>query len=137
MSASTVSITANPAARRRPVVVGEEKSNNMELLPKEAPINVGDLAINNVMGNDKHVASHSKDISHHSIRGEAVLERSSKDLAQVKKNNAIAHSTVSPRRTRLAQMVRRLALKSGDYSLSGHKWDYRNLRPELLKLNPF
>lgn len=148
MSASTVSITANHAGRRRPVVVGEKKSNNIEFLPNEAQLNGGDPAINNVIAKDKLVVSHSKDLSHHSIRGEAVLERSSKDLAHVKKN-AMAHSTVSPRRTRkmvskpekprwqtvvsvftknfvlllvligLVQMIRRLALKSPDYSMSG------------------
>ncbi|KDP20591.1 hypothetical protein JCGZ_04204 [Jatropha curcas] len=147
MSASTVSITANHAGRRRPVVAGEKKSTNIELLPNEAQINGGDNAIKNA--NDKLVASHSKDLSHHSIRGEAVLERSTKDTTQVKKN-AMVNSTISPRRSRkmvakpekpmwqtvvsvftknfflllvligLVQMIRRLAMKSGDYhSISG------------------
>ncbi|XP_038712212.1 SUN domain-containing protein 1-like isoform X2 [Tripterygium wilfordii] len=120
MSASTVSITA---ARRRPVVVGEKKSD-LELFPNEAQVNGVAAA-----------AGNSKDLSHHSIRGEPV--------AHVKKS--LPNSTVSPRRTRkvaitrpekplwlrvvsvftknfvlfliligLVQMVRKLALKSGD-----------------------
>lgn len=167
MSASTVSITANPAARRRPVVIGEKKTNNIDFLPTEAQINGGDLAMNNVIGNDKLAASHSKDVSHHSIRGEAVLERSSKDLAQVKKNNALAHSTVSPRRTRkvvgkpekprwqtvlriftknfvlllvlvgLVQMVRRLALKSGDSSLSGTQLGLSEFEARIAEVESF
>ncbi|KAF5725877.1 SUN domain-containing protein 3-like [Tripterygium wilfordii] len=129
MSASTVSITANTAARRRPVVVGEKKSN-LELFPNEALVNG--------FGGDDRVptaAANSKDLSHHSIRGEPV--------PQVKKS--LPNSTGSPRRTRkvavtrpekplwlrvvsvfaknfvlfliligLVQMVRKLAFKSGD-----------------------
>ncbi|CAK7325119.1 unnamed protein product [Dovyalis caffra] len=117
MSASTVSITANPAsARRRPVVVSDKKSpsNNIELLvPSEQHVNGG--------GGDANVtAAASRDLSHHSIRGDAVRERTSKDLVQVKKTS----STISPRRggewqgrrwrnRGLVQMVRKLAVKSG------------------------
>ncbi|KAJ9186994.1 hypothetical protein P3X46_002496 [Hevea brasiliensis] len=167
MSGSTVSITANPAARRRPLVVGETKTNNIDFLPNEAQINGGDLAINNVIGNDKLAASHSKDVSHHSIRGEAALERSSKDLAQVKRNNAMANSTVSPRRTRkvvakpekgrwqtvfsvftknfvlllvligLVQMVRRLALKPGDYSTSGTQLGLSEFEARIAEVESF
>ncbi|EEF38973.1 SUN domain-containing protein 1 [Ricinus communis] len=144
MSASTVSITANPAARRRPVVAGEKKSNNnnsIELLGSEAQFNGGGPA-NVIMGNEKLLSSQSKDLSHHSI-----LERKDVTTAQLKK------STISPhRRTRtkvvpekskprwltvasiftknfalllvligLVQMVRRLALNSsssGDVNYS-------------------
>ncbi|KAJ0102717.1 hypothetical protein Patl1_05776 [Pistacia atlantica] len=133
MSASGVSITANSAAaRRRPVMVNENKSNNIELVQAEPQVNGG---------NDRvAVAATSRDLSLHSIRGEAVVE---KDLMQVKKS-AMANSTVSPRRTRkaaakqekprwltvvsiftknfmlllvllgLVQLVRKLALKDGD-----------------------
>ncbi|CAN0908718.1 SUN domain-containing protein 1 [Linum grandiflorum] len=103
MSASTVSITANPAAaRRRPVLVGEKKSNTVELFPNEAQAkNGGDTG--NVTGNDKVAQAHSKDLSHNSIRGEAILERTSKDPVLLRKSNAV-NSTVSPRRGRkLAQ----------------------------------
>ncbi|KAF5749511.1 SUN domain-containing protein 3-like [Tripterygium wilfordii] len=91
MSASTVSITANTAARRRPVVVGEKKSN-LELFPNEAQVNGGG-------GHDRVAAvtaANSKDLSHHSIRGEPV--------AQVKKS--LPNSTVSPRRTRKVAIAR-------------------------------
>jgi SUN domain-containing protein 1/2 len=128
MSASTVSITANPAsARRRPVVVSDKKSpsNNIELVvPSEQQINGGGGG-----GKAKVTAAASRDLSHHSI-----LERTVKDL-QVKKTS----STISPRRARkvekprwmkvvsvftknfvlllvlagLVQMVRKLAVKSG------------------------
>ncbi|CAL1386848.1 unnamed protein product [Linum trigynum] len=96
MSASTVSITANPAAaRRRPVLAGEKKSNTIELLPNEAQQANGD-------GNDKvkvAAPAHSKDLSHNSIRGEPILERTSKDPVLLKKGAAV-NSTVSPRRGR-------------------------------------
>uniref|UniRef100_A0A2P2ISA5 SUN domain-containing protein n=1 Tax=Rhizophora mucronata TaxID=61149 RepID=A0A2P2ISA5_RHIMU len=151
MSASTVSITANTAARRRHVVAGEKKSNNVELVATVDQANGagGNLAVASGGGVDKITASQSKDLSHHSIRGEAVLDsRTSKDLVQVKKT-ALPNSTASPRRTRrtvpkpekprwltvvsiftknfalllvligLAQMVRRLVLKSGDSPVAG------------------
>ncbi|KAK9265798.1 hypothetical protein L1049_003404 [Liquidambar formosana] len=136
MSASTVSITANPAARRRPVVVSEKKPG-IEFVGGDG---VGIAQVNGVgVGDDKMTGS-GKDLSN-SIRGESVLERS-KDLVQAKKN--LANSTVSPRRNRkvltrpekprwltvlsvfgknfllllvlmgLVQLIRRLALKSGD-----------------------
>lgn len=134
MSASTVSITANPATRRRPVVATEKKSN-IELVAAEPQSKAAD---------DKSMAANGRDLSHHSIRGDAIFERSSRDAVQVKKTAAT--STVSPpsnRRGRkpvaapkprwltvlsvftknfvllvvlvgLAQMVRRLALGSGE-----------------------
>ncbi|CAN1747891.1 SUN domain-containing protein 1 [Linum perenne] len=101
MSASTVSITANTAtARRRPVLVGEKKSNAVELFPNEAQANNGGGGgAGNVTGNDKVAPAHSKDLSHNSIRGEAILERTSKDTVVLRKSNAV-NSTVSPRRGR-------------------------------------
>lgn len=143
MSASTVSITAaNPAARRRPVVATEKKTTNIELLAND--VGVSQVNANPGAGGDEKVTStgNGRDLSHHSIRGDAVLERSSKDFVQVKK--AAGNSTVLPRRTRkvlskpekprwvtvlsifaknfvllvvllgLVQLIRRLALKSGD-----------------------
>ncbi|KAL5568746.1 hypothetical protein UlMin_025321 [Ulmus minor] len=135
MSTSTVSLTANPATRRRPVVATEKKSN-IELVAAEPQSKAAD---------DKSTAANGRDLSNHSIRGEAVLERSSRDAVQIKKNGAI--STVSPpssRRSRkplppkprwvtvlrifaknfvllivlvgLVQMIRRLALRSGENS---------------------
>lgn len=84
MSASTVSVTANPStARRRPVVVTDNKSGGgIDLIPAE----------NGPNGADKVSAGNRKDLSHHSIRGDA------KDLAAVKKTTG--NSTVSPRRVR-------------------------------------
>ncbi|KAK4757982.1 hypothetical protein SAY87_019283 [Trapa incisa] len=85
MSASTVAITANPttAARRRPIVVTDNKSSSgIDLVPVENGPNVVDKI--NVSG--------SKDMSHQSLRGDA------KDLAAVKKT--VGNSTVSPRRIR-------------------------------------
>ncbi|KAF7836288.1 SUN domain-containing protein 1-like [Senna tora] len=143
MSASTVSITAaNPAARRRPVVSTDKKTTNIELLANDVGVSQGNATPG--AGGDEKVTSagNGRDLSHHSIRGDAVLERSSKDFVQVKK--AAGNSTVSPRRTRkvlskpekprwvtvlsifaknfvllivlvgLVQLIRRLALKSGD-----------------------
>lgn len=135
MSASAVSITANTAARRRPVVVNDKKSNNnnIELISVDPQLNG--------VGDDKAAAAHSKDLSHHSIRGEAGVDKDA--LVQVKKSG-LANSTVSPRRSRkslpkpdkprwatvvsiftknflllvavlgLGQMIRRVYLKSGD-----------------------
>ncbi|GAV69288.1 Sad1_UNC domain-containing protein [Cephalotus follicularis] len=134
MSASTLSITANPAgtARRRPVTVGEKKFNNVELLPNELQLNGGVNTENDKSG----AGTGSKD----PILAESV----SRELVQVRRVTA-NNSMVSPRRSRkspaaavtkprwmtvlsvfaknfvllvvligLVQMVRRLALKSGD-----------------------
>ncbi|XP_068344739.1 SUN domain-containing protein 1-like [Pyrus communis] len=80
MSASTVSITANPATtRRRPVVAVDKKSSNIELVSAEPQTHKADDA-----------ATNSKDLSHHSIRGEPGLDRS----AQPKKTGP--NSTISP-----------------------------------------
>lgn len=135
MSASAVSITANTAARRRPVVINDKKSNNnnIELVSVDPQLNG--------VGDDKPTAAQSKDLSRHSIRGEAVVDKDT--LVQVKKSG-LANSTVSPRRSRksspkpekprwatvvsiftknflllvavlgLGQMIRRVYLKSGD-----------------------
>ncbi|KAA8514776.1 hypothetical protein F0562_017955 [Nyssa sinensis] len=95
MSASTVSITANPAAWRRPIVLGEKKSG-IEFVGGDGGAAV---ATSGGGGGDDKVTNSGgigKDLSH-SIRGEAVLERS-RDLVQVKK--ALPNSTtLLPRRT--------------------------------------
>ncbi|KAL8136345.1 hypothetical protein V2J09_002346 [Rumex salicifolius] len=101
MSASTVSITANPAAatRRRAVVASEKKRSNLELVNDgiASPL-VDNNALSGGAGvvGDKTTGGSNKDLSH-SIRGESVLERS-KDLLQKKPSQP--SSTVSPRRTR-------------------------------------
>ncbi|XVF24550.1 hypothetical protein REPUB_Repub13aG0137900 [Reevesia pubescens] len=135
MSASTVSITANPAAatRRRPVIA-EKKSNIEALVTEPSPngVNIGEAA----------AAGHSRDLSHHSIRGEV-----SKDSMQARNVTLGQNSNVPLRRTRkgvvnktekprwlivvsifvknlvlllvlagLVQIIRRLALKSGEVS---------------------
>ena len=137
MSASTVSITANTAARRRPVVIGEKKPN-IELLSGDAGVS----QFNGIAGEDKLTGGGGKDLSH-SIRGETILERS-KEVVQIKKTSA--NAATEPRRTRkvvskserprwvtavsiftknlvllvvilgLVQMIRKLALKSADSS---------------------
>ncbi|XP_022992658.1 SUN domain-containing protein 1-like [Cucurbita maxima] len=144
MSASTVSITANPAARRRPVLVSEKKGTSIEMLAADGAIPLSNTATAGIVGvgEDKVAGGNSRDMSHHSIRGEAVLERSSRDQLQIKK--VVANSTISPRRSRkvlakpekprwvtilsvftknfvllivllgLVQMIRKLALKSGE-----------------------
>lgn len=89
MSASTVSITATPAARRRPVVVGERKPS-IELVPGDAGVS----QVNGVAGEDRLTGG--KDLSH-SIRGEAILERS-KEVVHIKKPPASA--AAEPRRGR-------------------------------------
>lgn len=143
MSASTVSITAaNPAARRRPVVSTERKTTNIEMLAND--VGVSPVIANPGAGRDEKMTSggNGRDLSHHSIRGDAVLDRSSKDFVQAKK--AVGNSTAVQRRTRkvlpkpdkprwlkvlsifaknfvllvvllgLVQLIRRLALKSGE-----------------------
>lgn len=144
MSASTVSITANPAARRRPVLASEKKGTSIELLATDGVNPLSNTATIGTGGaaDDKVAGGNGRDMSHHSIRGEVVLERSSRDPLQIKK--AVANSTISPRRSRkvltkpekprwvtilsvftknfvllmvllgLAQMIRKLALKSGE-----------------------
>ncbi|KAK6929602.1 SUN domain [Dillenia turbinata] len=95
MSASTVSITANTASRRRPVVVGERKSTT-DLATDGGS---GGLMMN---GGDDKIASASRDLSY-SLRGEAVVERS-KEAVTVKKT--VPSSTVSPRRARKVSQKR-------------------------------
>ncbi|XP_048320930.2 SUN domain-containing protein 1-like isoform X2 [Ziziphus jujuba] len=134
MSASTVSITANPTTRRRPVLASEKKSN-IELIAAELP--------QPKSADDKTATANGRDLSNHSIRGEAFLERSSREAVQLKKsapNSAVTPPTVRrsrkpvPTRPRwltvlsvftknlflllvlvgLVQMVRKVALRSGD-----------------------
>ncbi|XP_022746443.1 SUN domain-containing protein 1-like isoform X2 [Durio zibethinus] len=142
MSASAVSITANPAmaSRRRPVLIGEKKTNVEALVAEQNPngVNVGeDKATGTAV-----TAGHSRDLSHHSVRAEA-----SKDLMQARKATVGQNSNVPQRRTRkgvvnktekprlltvvsifiknlvlllvlagLVQIIRKLALKSGEVS---------------------
>lgn len=70
MSASTVSVTANPSAATRRRIVGDVKQGIDIINDTMVSPNVDNA------GDDKAVGN--KDLSH-SIRGEAVLERSSKD----------------------------------------------------------
>ncbi|XVE52370.1 hypothetical protein DITRI_Ditri02bG0117000 [Diplodiscus trichospermus] len=145
MSASAVSITANhaAAARRRPVLFGEKKSNIESLSAEPNPNGVS-------IGEDKAAgavatAGHSRDMSHHSVRAEA-----SKDSMQGKKATMGQNGNFPLRRTRksvvnktekprwltvasifiknlvlllvlagLVQIIRRLALKSGEVSGAG------------------
>ncbi|XP_022742314.1 SUN domain-containing protein 1-like isoform X2 [Durio zibethinus] len=142
MSASTVSITANhiAGARRRPVLIAEKKSNieSLAVEPNPNGVNVGeDKAAGTVA-----TAGHSRDLSHHSIRGEA-----SKDSMQTRKVPVGQNGNIPLRRTRkgvlnktekprwltvgsifvknlvlllvlagLVQIIRRWALKSGGVS---------------------
>ncbi|WVZ25837.1 hypothetical protein V8G54_004381 [Vigna mungo] len=97
MSASTVSITAaNPGARRRPVLASERKTaTNIELL-------ANDVAASPAIVTSGEVATGGRDLSHHSIRGEAVLDRIPRDLAPVKKVAGAGGNSASlqPRRAR-------------------------------------
>lgn len=96
MSASTVSITANPAARRRPVLAGEKKSPAIEFLSTDQ-LNAADPANTNVLSTDRLATSLSKDLSHSSTPSEAGLEKYSKDLPHAKK---LGNSNVYSRRSR-------------------------------------
>lgn len=105
MSASTVSITANPAARRRPVVAADKKTTSIELLGANEAAVATQRSPNGFVpgGDDKATAADGKDLSHHSIRG----ERSSKDMAaQQAKKSVVANnqntSNVPLRRARKA-----------------------------------
>ena len=86
MSASTVSITANPAARRRPVVASE-KTTNIELLGTTA---TNEATPPQATAGEKH----SKDLSHHSIRG------GEKDLAKKSSSVVPNNPNVAVRRGR-------------------------------------
>ncbi|KAK8488066.1 hypothetical protein V6N13_062611 [Hibiscus sabdariffa] len=145
MSASTLSISANPAvsARRRSVLLAENKSNIESLAAEPNPngVNVGDDKV----AATANTAGHSRDLSHHSIRGEAL-----KDSLQARKVTVGPNTSVPLRRTRkgvvnksekprwltvvsifiknlvlvlvlagLVQLVRRLALKSREGSSVG------------------
>lgn len=100
MSASTVSITAaNPGARRRPMIVTEKKTTtNLELLANDVAASPVAVTSGNVDGKTPSAAGNGRDLSHHSIRGEAVL---SKELAPATKRTAGGNSTaVTPRRVK-------------------------------------
>ncbi|PRQ55973.1 putative SUN domain-containing protein [Rosa chinensis] len=80
MSASTVSITANPTTRRRPVVAVEKRSTHIELVSAEPQSQRA----------DDQTAANTRDLSHQSIRSETAVDRS----AQTRRTGAT--STVSP-----------------------------------------
>lgn len=165
MSASTVSITANPAARRRPVLVSEKKGTSIELLAADAANPLSNTATAGTGGAADEVGGgNGRDMSHHSIRGEVVLERSSRDPLQIKK--AVANSTISPRRSRkvltkpekprwvtilsvftknfvllmvllgLVQMIRKLALKSGDGAM-GNQMGFSEVEGRIAEVETF
>ncbi|KAM3684939.1 hypothetical protein ACB094_11G082400 [Castanea mollissima] len=143
MSASTVSITANPAARRRPVVASE-KTTNIELLGTAVATN--EATPPQAAAGEKH----SKDLSHHSIRGggEKDLAKKSSSVAPNNPSAAVRRGRTKAGATRpeqvqsrwvtvarilaknlvlfvvlagLAQLVYRLALKPNlDESGNGH-----------------
>ncbi|KAG4950081.1 hypothetical protein JHK84_043506 [Glycine max] len=144
MSASTVSITAaNPGARRRPVIAIEKKTaTNLELL-------ANDVAVSPAVATSGDGAT-GRDLSHHSVRGEALLDRTPRDLAPAKKVAGGNSSSVPPRRARklaakaekprwltlvsifgknmvllvvlagLVQLIWRMSLKSGDGMAGGY-----------------
>lgn len=98
MSASTVSITAaNPGSRRRPVIATEKKTaSNLELLANDVAASPN--VVTSGDGRAPSTTGNGRDLSHHSIRGEAVL---SKDLGPTSKRVAGGDSTaVTPRRSR-------------------------------------
>ncbi|KAK7313985.1 hypothetical protein VNO77_39192 [Canavalia gladiata] len=96
MSASTVSITAaTPGARRRPVVAGEKKAaTNLELLANDVALSPA-AATSGAGDGAAPSAGNNRDISHHSIRGDALLERNSRDLTTVKKVSGAGGNSAS------------------------------------------
>ncbi|KAK6228512.1 hypothetical protein SCA6_000852 [Theobroma cacao] len=162
MSASNVSISATPAAvaRRRPVVVGE-KNSSIELLtaePNPNGVNIGDDKAGAAA-----TAGHSRDLSHHSVRGEA-----SKDTVQARKSALGQNSNATLRRTRkgvvnktekprwltvvsifiknlvlllvlvgLVQIIRRLALKTGEVSGVGTQMELTEFEGRVAEVESF
>ncbi|GKU91445.1 hypothetical protein SLEP1_g5319 [Rubroshorea leprosula] len=155
MSTSTVSITANPVARRRTAVAGGRKSS-IELVPAEPTLNGA------VVGDDKGIVGPSRDLSHRSIRGDAT-----KDLLQAK-NPALAHnSTISPRRTSktatkpekplwltvlsifaknlvlllvlagLVQIIRRMLLRHGESTMLGTNMGLSEIEGRIAEVESF
>ncbi|GAB4855223.1 hypothetical protein Ancab_023848 [Ancistrocladus abbreviatus] len=102
MSASTLSVTANPAAttRRRPVVGGENKKKNLELFNDAAlspNVNTKTAAASGGVGDDKvNATGANKDLSH--LIREVVSERSN-EMLQTRKSQ-LPNTTISPRRSR-------------------------------------
>lgn len=100
MSTSTVSITAaNPTARRRPVVSAERKTTSIEIVANDVGVSQASPTANPVPGGDENATSagNRRDLSHLSLRGEAVADRSPKDFVQSKK--VAGNSTTVHRRT--------------------------------------
>ncbi|OVA01235.1 Sad1/UNC-like [Macleaya cordata] len=143
MSGSTVAVTANPAvnnsspslalgARRRSVAVTEKKSSNFEMVGEGG----GGVGVSEPIGTD------GRDLSH-TIKGETTLDRE-RNLSSLQVKKGMMNSTISPRRRKviskppekplwrtilsvftknfllllvllgLVQMIRKLALNSGD-----------------------
>ena len=100
MSASTVSITANPAARRRSVVASE-KTTNIELLGTTA---TNEATPPQATAGEKH----SKDLSHHSIRGgEKDLAKKSSSVVPNNPNAAVRRGRTKVGATRPEQVQSR------------------------------
>ncbi|XP_027354861.1 SUN domain-containing protein 1 [Abrus precatorius] len=103
MSASMVSITAaNPGARRRPVIAAEKKTaTNIELLANDVALSPA-VATSGAGDPGAPSAGNARDLSHHSIRGEALLERTSRELVPAKKITGAGGNSASipPRRSR-------------------------------------
>lgn len=152
MSASTVSVTANP--RRRPSAVSDVKQS-IEIVNDAAN---SDKNVAGDGGGDK-VTSGNKDLSH-SIRGEAVLERSKdKKSSQLPNSNAplrsrnrkAATATQKPPKPRwvtimsvliknllvllvfvgLVQMVRKLVVNSGNLGGSGSLMGFTDMEGRI------
>ncbi|KAK7317402.1 hypothetical protein RJT34_01588 [Clitoria ternatea] len=153
MSASTVSITAaNPGARRRPMIAADKKTvTNIELLANDVALSPAAATSGAGEGTVPSTGT-ARDLSHHSIRGEALLERASRDLIPAKKvtGGGVNSASLPARRSRkaptkaekprwltvvsilsknlvllvilagLVQLIRRLALKSGDVAVGGY-----------------
>ncbi|KAL8166706.1 hypothetical protein V2J09_008205 [Rumex salicifolius] len=117
MTASTMSITASPAAstRRRPVVSGDTKKGNVERVNEGVNSLIEYNAVSSATGDDDKIAGGcSRDLSH-SISGEKVLE-GSKDMVYIKKP-VQPNSTISP--PGLVQMIRKLMINfSSDGSVN-------------------
>ncbi|MED6122473.1 hypothetical protein PIB30_040117 [Stylosanthes scabra] len=97
MSASSVSIMAtNPEPRQRPV---KKATASIEMLPTEVAVSPAGTAGE---GRQPSSVREGRDLSHQSIRADAVLRRTSNDLVPAKKTSAGGgDSTAAPqRRTR-------------------------------------
>ncbi|XP_057453474.1 SUN domain-containing protein 1 [Lotus japonicus] len=134
MSASTLSITAaNPGTRRRPVIAADKKTaSNLELLANDVAVSPAAV--------DAKTPSAGRDLSHHSIRGEAYLEPAAKTVSTAVPVRRARKSPTKAEKPRwvtvarilaknfvllvvlagLIQLIRRLALKSDDVAVVGY-----------------